>query len=187
MAKLRVLDELKIGKSEGGLYAILQYDDLDKNGFSVFKLGLTVNYQKRIDSYHTTGGTQGSYIIALLSQIPTPKVTRTTKITYKMNLLRAEKYLFTQMVKFGAKRIHSTTHIQNFNVELGSAPTEQFFCDARMIEEAMTATHKQFGGVLHLYNLNGIDEKTGKEVDFNKVSKDIIKSAFYVGKTAFIG
>lgn len=186
MAKLRVLDELGIKKNEGGLYAILQYDDLDKNGFSVFKLGLTINYQKRIDSYHTTGGNLGSYIIALLSEIPTPKITRGTKITHKMQLLRAEKYLFAQMVKNGARRIHSNTHIVGFNDAAGGGETEQFFCDQKMIEQSMVATRKEYGGVLHLYDLNGYDEATGKQVNFAKQSRDIIKSAFYVGKVAFV-
>ncbi len=49
--KITVLDEM--GIKGGGLYAILPYERLDKNGKAVFKVGLASNLRGRMEQHHT--------------------------------------------------------------------------------------------------------------------------------------
>jgi len=151
-AKLRVLDELGIHKKDGGLYAILLYSNVDAGHKTVWKCGLATGFWQRIDSYHTTG--QGVYVDALLANIPYRRSRGSAK-TKRSHWLRAEAFLFDSLVKLGARRVSSTTHIRK--------PTEQFYCTQQVIHDAFEKTRLQYGGVLHLFDINAYDPVTKQE------------------------
>ena len=109
-AKLRVLDELGIHKTDGGLYAILLYIRFDAIHKTVWKCGLATGFWQRIDSYHTTG--QGVYVDALLANIPY-RSSRGSAKTKRSHWLKAEALLFDTLDQLGARRVTSTTHIRN--------------------------------------------------------------------------
>jgi hypothetical protein len=175
--KVTVLDDLGIkGGGQNALYAILQYDNKDKNNKSVFKLGLAKNFSKRLDAYHTSSGNNGVWIKALITNIPKPLQTRSgKKKTMKMHLLAVEKFLFSQMVKNGSTRVESTTHIRD-------GLTELFYCTEQMIDDAFNATEKKYGGICNIYSL---DDKKNKET-FEERTKKIEKNALFVGKIIFV-
>lgn len=176
--KIDALDMLNIAHSAGGLYCLLQYDNRNENGETVFKCGLATNFSKRISNYHTTGSNTGVTIICLLTNIKTPPRTRGRSVTTGQHLLSCEKYLFEQLRKLKAKRIMSTTHIR-------TGETEQFFTTQEIINQAFILTEKRYGGTLHMYPLDGVDD-SGKFSTFEERSDKIINSAFFVGKVSFI-
>ena len=177
-----VRDELKINGS--GLYCILPFANLDKDEKAVFKVGLAINLNHRIESYHTSYPL-GVYICAILSNPPLPPQTRGRSITRKVLLTIIESFLFTYIENHGGKRIYSTTRIKKMN-ENKEGITEFFYTDEFLIHEAFSAGKAKFGGDLHLYLLEGFDEETGKMTSINNTANEDEKiKPNYTGKIIF--
>ena len=49
----------------GGVYCYLPFDNLDRSGNSMFKIGMTTNFRKRENNYHTSLP-QGMWQVAML-------------------------------------------------------------------------------------------------------------------------
>jgi hypothetical protein len=184
--KLNVLqDELKI--TGGGIYAFYPYETLDKYKKGVFKIGMALDFNHRIDQYHTYF--QSFYMVAFL-QNPTEKVktrsqTKTKVITKKMLYLQVEKHVQQYMDKNGGKRIFSSTRVKNPN-EQGLGTTEWVYCNEDLIHEAFIDAQKKYGGILHMFYLEGIDPDTGKITNINQDFKEQSKhTPNFMGKVIY--
>ena len=47
------LEDFPLKNKDGGMYAILPYERLDKHGNALFKVGQADDFKKRFESYHT--------------------------------------------------------------------------------------------------------------------------------------
>lgn len=183
-----LMDDMGYKKTDGGLYCILPFANLNENAemkgderMGAFKLGMTTSFVQRLDQYHTTFPL-GVHIFAILSDIPIPPGTRARpKPTKKTWYLKAEKFLFQEITRLGAKQVRSTTRIHGLgtNLELGGQ-SEYFLCSIDQIHEAFTSTWKKFGGQLEVFNA---EEKGG---NFNKDNQKKISSASYAGVVPFV-
>jgi hypothetical protein len=162
-------DELNL--KGGGLYCYMPFENLDKSKKAVFKIGLAIDFNHRLENYHTYFPL-GVYMVAFLEKPPIPMALRGKKIeTMKSYYLKIEKFIFQYMKSKGAKQIHATTR-SNL-----AGQTEWFYSDVAIIHESFTAAKKQFGGNIHLFNLDGINQ-IGKQNEKTKPN--------YVGKIVFV-
>jgi hypothetical protein len=161
--KVTVLDEL--GIKGGGIYAIFPYERLDEHGKGCFKVGLAIRFRHRIEGYHTAfpGG------VVMTSFLENPRANRTiieagkkTRLTDKKYYLRIEAYVFKKLVELGAKRLDSTTRLKNKNKMDGN--TEWFYTSPDTIHEAMKAAHIEYGGTLHNFEMDHLEEEYAKRL-----------------------
>jgi hypothetical protein len=165
-----IRDELKI--KGGGLYAFLPFDNLDKNHNAVFKIGLALNLNKRVEQYHTYFP-QGVYMIAFLEDPPIPLTLRHKKgPTRKEHYIKIEKFILKFIDNNGGKRIHTTARVINPNVER-KGETEWEYTNDDIIHKAFEAAKKKFGGTLNLYKLRKL------QIDDTSTEKT------YIGKIKF--
>ena len=89
-----------------------------------------------------------------------PKKTMNTKLYKKM-----EEFVFKYLEDHRAKRIHSTSRVNNPDEEKMGA-TEYFYTNEDLVHEAFKAASEKFkGGILTKYYLQGIDSTTGEMVE----------------------
>jgi hypothetical protein len=179
-------DELNI--TGGGLYCLMPYETLDKKGKAIFKIGLAIDFDKRMDQYHTYFPL-GVYYEAFLvnpkvKNIKTRTMTKleTTTIKYK----EIEKFIIDDIVaQKGSQRISSTTRIKHRNEDEEGA-TEWIYTDETTIHEAFLKAEKKYGGKTHLFYLDGLNPETGKLQTINDTAKERAKdNPLYTGKIIF--
>jgi hypothetical protein len=94
----------------------MPYETLNVKGKAIFKIGLAINFDKRMDSYHTYFP-MGVYYEAFLVNPPVREVkTRTmTKLTTKtMKYLEIEKFIIDDIIKHkGSQIVSSTTRVKH--------------------------------------------------------------------------
>jgi hypothetical protein len=184
-----IRDELNI--KGGGVYCFFPFEKLDKNKKGIFKVGMTNDFNKRVDGGYHTYFPLGVYLEAFLIEPPLPRVTRAN---VKNRLVKdrkddhfkiIEKFIFERLVHNGGKQIFASTRSQNAGDD-GKGSTEWFYASEEQIHESFRDAEEKFGGELRLFNLSGLDPNTGKFVDINDKAKQHEKDKpNYVGQIVF--
>ncbi len=152
-------DELNV--RGGGIYCYMPFEELDAHNKALFKIGLAIDFNKRLENYHTYFPL-GLYMVAFFANPPVPMQLRGQKrITKKMHYQTIEKFIFNYVSDHGGNRIYSTTRVRNPNAE-NVGETEWIYTTVNSIHEAFHAAWKKFGGnEPMIFNLEGIN-KTAK-------------------------
>lgn len=157
-----IRDELNL--KEGGLYCYMPFENIDKHKKAVFKIGLAINFNHRLESYHTYFPL-GVYMVAFLESPPLPRNLRgKPAITKKKHYLEIEKFIFDYVNKHDGKRIFSTTRVKNMNINK-EGETEWTYTNENVIHEAFDAAHTKYGGTLHAFFLKDINKKAKENED----------------------
>ena len=199
--KLTVVGDSLQLKGKGGVYAVLPYEQLDDKNKAIFKIGMTLNYDSRMEQMHTYFP-HGVYWVSLLSDSTVPawkpaqikqwKETHNNKKPTvdemkSMFYKQIEKYVFSYLENNQGKRIHATTRVTNPDAsKLGE--TEWFYTNEDSIHEAFESAHQTFpGGQLQHFYLSGLDPDTNQLVpSINELAKQRLKDApNYTGKVIF--
>lgn len=164
-----IRDELKI--IGGGIYCYLPFERLDRYKKAVFKIGLAIDFNKRMEQY-LTYFPLGLYMIAFLENPPVPRPTRSNKevITKKSHYMKIEKFIFDAVEKKGGKRIFSTSRVKNLN-DKNQGETEWIYSNEDTVHKAFVEGKDKFGGKLKIYYLEGLDPETNKFSSINDVAK----------------
>jgi T5orf172 domain len=145
----------------GGVYAYLPFDNLDKDGKSIFKIGMTTNFHKRENNYHTSLP-QGVWRAATL-QNPTEKAySGKTEEDLAAHYVKIEKKIFKDIRDYGGK-VLSKNHRRKYN----EGETEWIYTNEDNIEKAFNVAEDKYGGHLTIGTLN----KLPKEKDATFVGK----------------
>jgi hypothetical protein len=165
MSKYKVIYDLPdfpIKKGEGGLYAILPYEKLDREKKALFKVGLADDFDKRFESYHTYYPL-GFYYKNLLAnptkhredftikakakdgKRPTPEEREKARIGSKVKYYKhIESEIFNDLEEHGADRLKATTRIRNADDRGGD--TEWFYTNEKTLDDAFKHAFKVYGG-----------------------------------------
>ena len=132
----RVKEFLQRERVEGsGIYAFFPFDMLDKDGYGVFKIGMTGHFHNRIGSYHTYLP-EGIYFIAFLKN--------PSKLRGDMDLTRyyvmIEKEISKDIKRLGGLAITMAIRYKD------EGETEWIYCNQDMIDEAFENAYKKYGG-----------------------------------------
>ena len=162
-------------RQKGGCYCFMPYDTVDAKENAIFKVGMTKNFDKRADQYHTyfPGGV---YLVAFLADPPLDtwenkknhtKVTISTQKTifYK----EIEDFIFKYIIIHKGDRIFSTTRVQHADKNKIGA-TEWFYCNEDVIHNAFNEAQKRYGGEVRHFYLEGIDSNNGQTVSINSIA-----------------
>ena len=135
------LEDFPLRKNEGGLYAILPYEELDENNKALFKVGYADNFEKRFEQYHTYYPF-GFYYKNLLAT-PTKKKNQQTKKQYYANI---EKFIFHDIQNNGGRILKTTTRTKkNYTKEHGGE-SEWFYTNERTLDRVFNNAFKIYGG-----------------------------------------
>jgi hypothetical protein len=161
--KYRVIrDELGFSHPNGGMYCLMPFDELDDEGKSIFKVGISSRDLNYRTSQYSTYFSLGLNIMALLENPPVPK-----GITRLKHYQAIEKFIFDYIVNEGeGYRLKSTDNSK------GVGYTEWFYTYPEIISEAFTEAHNKFGGHFEIYDPTKILANVRK----------ILKKPHYVGK-----
>jgi hypothetical protein len=184
--KTYVIDDL--GIKGGGVYCFMPFDNVDKKGMAVFKVGMSINFKNRIESYHTYFP-NGVYMIEFLEEPPIPKEWNPKKEGKISNYYKKlEKIVIDDIDKqlkednkLG-KRITTSTRVKK------GGKTEWFYTKVGVIREAFKVAQHYANSVSKKYKLhdNNLHPFTinNRELN-NKLVKDEETSS-YVGKLVFM-
>ena len=160
-----IRDQLKVTGS--GLYSFTPYQEFDKYGWSVFKIGISTNINKRIDGYHTSFP-MGLWITDILYDIPVPRKTRSLKeVKERQHLEVIERFIFDELIARGGKAIYSTTRFRDAN-ESGQGQTEWIYCDPVDLADVFLLAHDLWKGKLVKSTLNKQDMRNNKRDNMKK-------------------
>lgn len=166
------LPEFPVRKNEGGLYAILPYERLDKYGKALFKVGQADDFKKRFEQYHTYYPL-GFYYKNLLAE-PNKKRQdfyykdtedrNKRKFSKKRYLNQIEKVIDDEIVDNGGKQLFATTRIKNPKEEEGNikGQTEWFYASPDEIDDAFKYAFKIYGGRKYSSHLDDINKQADK-------------------------
>jgi hypothetical protein len=174
-----VRDELKV--KGAGLYCYMPFEEIDAHKKAVFKIGIaTKSINSRTEQYHTYFP-NGVYIVAFLENPRIPMALRYKKeVTKKTHFEMIETFLMDYVEEDGGKPIFSTTRVKK------GGQTEWIYASEVSIHEAFEQAHKMFGGILHMFYLEGTDPKTNKFTSINDIAKkEENEKPNYVGKIIF--
>jgi hypothetical protein len=167
-----VYDE--IGYKLGGCYAFTPYDNIDRNGKTLVKVGFTVNFRNRFEDYYTSF-TTGVYILNLLENptikpIPSRDDKKDTNKFYyikRVFYLKVERFIMDEIIRLGGIRIKSTTRITNADEKGGE--TEWFYTKIEWVKQAFRNAKEMYDG--RLYSPKQDIKKQAKEDLANKDKK----------------
>lgn len=160
-----IRDELKITGS--GVYSFSPYQEFDKHGWSVFKIGISLNINKRIDGYHTSFP-MGLWITDILHNIPLQRQTRNSpKVSERKHLEEIERFIFEELIARGGKAIYSTTRFRDAN-QSGQGRTEWIYCDPDDLADVFLLAHDMWKGKLLKSTLNQQDMRRNKRENMKK-------------------
>jgi hypothetical protein len=174
--KTSVLDELpNIPKGSGGLYAVLPYERLDKNGKALFKVGQADNFKKRFEQYHTYYPL-GFYYKNLLAN-PIKETSghhyidkedrNKKKLNKKKYYNEIEHYIQDEIKDDGGKQLYSTTRVKDAQKDKDGnikGQTEWFYATPRTIDEAFKDAFKVYGGKAYSGSLDDINKQADKNM-----------------------
>ena len=134
--KYKVLEEFYDYKhSNGGLYCLLPFDELDSKKKGIFKVGITTeNLSKRIEDYHTYFP-MSLTIMAIIENPPVPK-----GVTRLKHYQQIEKDIFNYIVSKGGYRLKNTANLRN------AGDTEWFYTTVKIIHDAFQFAYAKYGG-----------------------------------------
>ena len=170
----------------GGCYCFMPYDKTDDKNKCLFKIGMSLDFTKRIDEYHTYFP-EGVYSVAFLVEpvvaewdvnrkkewiarmrqknMDVPQIRMTMGSATKTEKFKEiEAFLFTEVEKAPSSvRLHSTTRVRHADPETKKGATEWIYSDCETIHRAFEAAHAKYpGGELLKFYFKGIDPVTGK-------------------------
>jgi hypothetical protein len=170
------LDNFKVHSGEGGMYAILPYERLNKQGKGVFKVGQADDYKKRFESYHTYYPLGFYYKNLLTEPRLNKRDTPREKITVRKQYNRIEHSIHEDIVKHGGKQLLSTTRVKNAGkYDNVGGETEWFYANEKAVDDAFKHAYKTYGGRLHSDDLSGIN----KQANQNKKGSDYNAEIYY--------
>ena len=143
-----------LGFKLGGCYSFTPYDNIDRNGKTLIKVGFTTNFRHRFEDYYTSF-TEGVYILNLLES-PTKDIRfrdKDSKQVYtvkRVRYMQVEKFIMNHIIKNGGLRVKSTTRMRNADIFGGD--TEWFYTNFKTVTNAFNAAQNEFGGRLHTEN-----------------------------------
>jgi len=82
------------------------------------------------------------------------------------------------------RRILSTARVRNWNVDHKKGHTEMFYTKESIIRRVFKKAHEEFGGKLHLFFLEGRENKKNFSINDNLKKEEEDKPNF-VGKVVF--
>ena len=195
-------------EGKGGVYAFLPFDDLDAKEKGVFKLGMTTNFKRREEQFHTYFP-EGVYFINFLAEPDLPEWDKAKNVRwaeqYNKNkplnkqkqtpskedkqsdfYKKVEAYIFKYVETHKGNRIYSTTRVKNPNTDKLGA-TEWFYTTEDVIHEAFDNAHQHFkGGILKTYYLEGLDPETGKMISIHDTARERLQEhPNYTGKIVY--
>ena len=185
---------LKKSQDEGGIYAILPYERLDKNKKALFKIGLANNFARRFDQYHTYYPFGFYYKNLLANPVlkqnefhtephheegKRPTVEERDKARYltrKKYLKSIESYVFQQIEEEGGERLLTSTRVQNADKKQSKFwETEWFYTNEETLDHAFDDAFKIYGKKgkttnyqTHLNDINKHAAKTKKDNEKDK-------------------
>jgi len=166
------LEDFKLKNGDGGLYAILPYDRIDKNGNGLFKVGQADDYKKRFENYHSYYPL-GFYYKNLLANPKANRKVNGERLSDKKYLNKIETFIHNDIKKLGGKQLLSTTRIkyakQNNNI---GGDTEWFYTNEKTLDTAFQDANNKFGGLNYSAHLK----------DINKTANLKQKKATYTGE-----
>ena len=177
-------DELNI--KGGGLYCICPWEKLDADSKTIFKIGFTTSFRKRIEQYHTAF-VLGVYLVAFL-QTPTARRIRRSNGRYEKTITEyyheIERELKRRIIANGGINITSTTRVQHLNSR-NEGESEWFYMDDNIVRTSFQQIKRIYGGkfggnirdVFNLQDINANAKKTKKK--YNCDGKTSLKN----GKT----
>ena len=124
LKKSIVRDKLNFKSTLGGLYAIYPFDNINTNGFGLFKVGMAKeSINSRLDHFFNYFPDQFR-VISLMEFLRYPDfteeekdlytaTTKTDKLSYVRYLLAKEKELQDYLIKRGSTRIYSDGRVRN--------------------------------------------------------------------------
>ena len=145
--------------SGSGIYAFLPFDNLDKKGKGVFKIGMTGNFHNRIGNYHTYLP-EGVYFKCFLKN---PKKLR-GDLSLEKYYKKIEKEIFKGIVDEGGKAISMSIRWRN------EGKTEWVYASEEQIENAFDTAYRKYGGDLNIGELDHLPDLR-KQLQRNKIYK----------------
>ena len=148
--------------SGSGIYCFFPFDQLDKNGCGVFKIGMTTHFDNRIKNYHTYLP-KGVYYKCFLKN-PSKKKNGMDTASYYITI---EKEIFEDVKSLGGQVITMDIRKHNYG------ETEWIYASERMIEDAFTIAYGKYGGVKTDLDIGTLEHLAGLRQNFerNKVFK----------------
>ena len=159
-------------KGKGGCYCFMPYETIDAKENAIFKIGMTKNFDKRADQYHTYFP-NGVYMVAFLAE-PSLNTWKNRNKYEKMTISskktifykEIESFLFKYITIHKGDRIFSNTRVQHANNNKSGA-TEWFYCNEDIIHDAFDEARKRYGGEVRHFYLEGIDANNGENISIN--------------------
>lgn len=149
-----VRDEL--GVRGPGLYAIYPFERLNRYNKGLFKVGMSLKLDERIDGDYHRDFPFGVYLLEFLQEPAgtrmSSRTTATGKGEVRKKLLKYEKELFDLIIDKGGERIYSTTRVTKQNKQ-GLGATEWVYASPKMIHDSFVEIHTAYGGVPQSYPL----------------------------------
>ena len=119
-----------------GVYCFFPFDQLDKKGFGVFKIGMTTSFDNRIRNYHTYLP-KGMFFKCFLNNPTKKKSGMELAAYYKL----IEKEIFEHVKALGGQVITMDIRKHNYG------ETEWIYANEKMIEKAFDDAFDKYGGV----------------------------------------
>lgn len=153
----------------GGVYAFFVFDELDKKGKGVYKIGMATSFQKRIAGYHTylPGGL---YYKCLLENPSLKREGKSDKVYYTM----IEKEIFKDIKERGGKVIEMKIRKRDYG------ETEWIYADEKAVVEAFDRAYKKYGGKnTHLHVIENLNK------ELKPIARELKKDPIFEGKIFF--
>lgn len=170
------LEDFPLKNKDGGMYAILPYERLDKHGNALFKVGQADDFKKRFESYHTYLPLGFYYKNLLANPRANRKNEKGERLDQKTYYNKIEKFIHKDIVDNGGKQLKTTTRVKNSkknNENLGD--TEWFYTNAKTLDTAFNDANQKFGGTKYNAHLDGIN----KQANRNLVGADYKAEIYY--------
>ena len=148
-----------------GIYCFFPFDNLDKNGYGVFKIGMSMNFHKRIANYHTYLP-EGVYYKCFLENPTKNQNDMTLKNYYTM----IEKEIFNKILLLGGKAISMNIRYKD------EGRTEWVYANEKIIEKAFDDAYKKYKGDLTIGILDNLEEER----------KKLMKKKIFKGEIIFV-
>lgn len=153
----------------GGVYCFFVFDELDKKGKGVYKIGMATSFQHRIGGYHTYLP-KGLYYKCLLENPSLQQNGKSDKAYYTM----IEKEIFQDVKDHGGEVITMRIRKRDYG------ETEWIYADEKTIEDAFDRAYEKYGGKrTHLHVIEDLDE------ELKPLLKELKKKPLFEGKIYF--
>ena len=138
---------------DGGLYALYPFDNPLVRKKGVFKIGMALNFDKRLHQYDT-GSPAGVYIVAYLKNplkgVVLEGLSNDKRRAVLTNHYKAvENFIHDYVTENGGKN-----HLMQIR---SGGKTEWFYCSINVLDEAFERAKKKFGGSLSLFDIEKME------------------------------